>query len=112
MSKYFFDIKGLGLLSSLFRFFFFFVITVIAEVRSKEFELTFKRISILCLLLVVLPSLMVWNHVGFFLDDIFYPEWKNQLVEKPLFIVGNARSGTTWFHRLIASDSNTFTSFR
>lgn len=33
-------------------------------------------------------------------------------MESPLFIVGNARSGTTWLHRLITADSNRFTTMR
>ncbi len=35
---------------------------------------------------------------------------KNQPIEKPLFILGNLRSGSTFFHRLLSRDSETFTS--
>jgi hypothetical protein len=46
----------------------------------------------------------------FFLDDIFFPGHKTQPIEKPLFILGNLRSGSTFLHRLLSRDSETFTS--
>ena len=46
----------------------------------------------------------------FALDDIFFPAYKNHPVEKPLFITGNFRSGSTFLHRLLSRDSETFTS--
>lgn len=108
----FFQIKDLGFLSSLLRFYVFFSRVIVAEFQSEDFTMSFKRISILIFLLFVLPGLIIWNHVGFYLDDIFYPDWKGEQVHRPLFIVGNARSGTTWLHRLIALDEATFTTFR
>jgi hypothetical protein len=108
----FFDLSSLGLLSSLLRFYIFFTRVVWAELHSTEFELSAKRILILLVLFLVLPSLIVWNHIGFFFDDIFFPDWRHQSTGEPLFIVGNARSGTTWLHRLIALDEDTFTSFK
>jgi hypothetical protein len=44
------------------------------------------------------------------LDDIFFPGYKNYQIEKPLFILGNLRSGSTFLHRLLSRDSETFTS--
>lgn len=107
-----FNVEDLGLLSSLLRFYIFFISVLHTELRSNDFLMSLKRISVLAILLFAIPSLIVWNHVGFFLDDVLYPNWKVQVVERPLFIVGNARSGTTWLHRLIALDDDTFTSFR
>ena len=46
----------------------------------------------------------------FFLDDVLFPGHKTQPIEKPLFIVGNLRSGSTFLHRLLSRDSETFTS--
>jgi len=46
----------------------------------------------------------------FFLDDILFPGYKTQPIEKPLFILGNLRSGSTFLHRLLSRDSETFTS--
>jgi hypothetical protein len=46
----------------------------------------------------------------FFLDDLLFPGHKTQPVEKPLFILGNLRSGSTFLHRLLSRDTETFTS--
>jgi hypothetical protein len=77
------------------------------------FRFTFKRFLILGFLIWFLPTIIVWNHLGFYLDDILFPRWRETKINKPLFIVGNARSGTSWFHKLIyQSDPNIFTSFQ
>lgn len=108
----FFRSNGLGLTSSLQRFFIFYRANLRIEIADGDFTLSIKRISILAILLLLSPLLICWNHLGFFLDDVLYPNWKLQRIDDPLFLVGNARSGTTWLHRLIALDEETFTSFR
>lgn len=69
-----------------------------------------KRITFLLLFYLVWPigSLIHW--LCFFLDDILFPGHKTQPIEKPLFIIGNLRSGSTFLHRLLSRDSDTFTS--
>lgn len=73
-------------------------------------RLTRKRIIFLTLFYLIWPigSLIHW--LCFFLDDIFFPAYKNQAIEKPLFILGNFRSGSTFLHRLLSRDLETFTS--
>jgi hypothetical protein len=73
-------------------------------------RLTRRRIIFLTLFYLVWPigSLIHW--FCFFLDDIFFPAYKNQPIEKPLFILGNLRSGSTFLHRLLSRDVETFTS--
>jgi hypothetical protein len=73
-------------------------------------RLTRKRIIFLALFYLVWPigSLIHW--FCFFLDDIFFPAYKDQPIEKPLFILGNLRSGSTFLHRLLSRDVETFTS--
>lgn len=77
---------------------------------STPARLTRKRILFLLLFYTVWPigSLIHW--LCFFLDDIFFPGHKLQPIEKPLFILGNLRSGSTFLHRLLSRDSETFTS--
>jgi hypothetical protein len=58
------------------------------------------------ILFCALPVLIVWNHVGLYLDDILFDDWRTCEIDRPLFIVGNARSGTTWFHGLITNIDN------
>ena len=73
-------------------------------------RLTRKRIIFMLLFYAVWPigSLIHW--LCFFLDDIFFPGHKTQPIEKPLFILGNLRSGSTFLHRLLSRDSESFTS--
>lgn len=76
------------------------------------FLFTFKRVAIFLISVTVFTILMFWNHVGFCLDDVFFPHWRISEVKEPLFLVGNARSGTTWLHRLITLNSKRFTTMK
>jgi omega-hydroxy-beta-dihydromenaquinone-9 sulfotransferase len=78
--------------------------------KNTPAPLTRKRIIFLLLFYLVWPigSLVHW--FCFFLDDILFPAHKTQPIEKPLFILGNLRSGSTFLHRLLSRDSDTFTS--
>ena len=73
-------------------------------------RLTKKRTIFLTLFYLVWPlgSLFYW--FCFWLDDILFPAHKTQPIEKPLFILGNLRSGSTFLHRLLSRDTTTFTS--
>jgi hypothetical protein len=110
----FFTVGGTntGLVATLLRFTVCFVGTFVAELTSSVFLLRLKRLVVLAALVVLLPLLVCFTHIGFMLDDVLYPRWRQQAVERPLFLVGNARSGTTWLHRLVALDDSHFTSFR
>ena len=51
--------------------------------------------------------------VGFrALDEAFYPEYRDQKVERPVFVFANPRSGTTLAHRLISMDDEVFTTVK
>jgi len=78
--------------------------------KNTPARLTKKRILFLLLFYTVWPlgSLVHWFF--FWLDDIIFPAHKTQLLNKPLFILGNLRSGSTFLHRLLSRDSETFTS--
>jgi hypothetical protein len=78
--------------------------------KNTSAQLTRKRLIFLLFFYAVWPigSLVHW--LCFFLDDILFPGHKTQPIEKPLFIVGNLRSGSTFLHRLLSRDSETFTS--
>ena len=78
--------------------------------RNTPARLTRKRIIFLLMFYTIWPigSLVHW--LCFFLDDIFFPGHKTQTIEKPLFIIGNLRSGSTFLHRLLSRDTVAFTS--
>ncbi len=74
-------------------------------------RLTRKRVIFLALFYTVWPLVTLFNWICFGLDDIFFPAYKKQPIEKPLFIVSNYRSGSTFLHRMLSQDKN-FTSMR
>jgi hypothetical protein len=80
--------------------------------KSKDTpaHLTRKRIIFLLLFYTVWPVGQLMHRLFFFLDDMLFPGHKTQPIEKPLFILGNLRSGSTFLHRLLSRDSETFTS--
>jgi hypothetical protein len=52
------------------------------------------------------------SFVALALDYVFFPGFRRVEVRKPIFIVGNGRSGTTHMHRLLSGDEDRFTYFR
>jgi hypothetical protein len=71
-----------------------------------------KRLAIHLGLLVFLTGLAAFNAVFLLLDPVFFPRLRSLDSEDPVFIVGNARSGTTLFHRLLCGDRERFAFFR
>ena len=78
--------------------------------KNTTARLTRKRFIFLALFYIVWPVGMAIHWLCFGLDDILFPGYKNHQIEKPLFILGNLRSGSTFLHRLLSRDSETFTS--
>jgi hypothetical protein len=78
--------------------------------KNTTARLTRKRFIFLALFVIVWPIGMLIHWFCFWLDDIFFPDYKNHPIEKPLFILGNLRSGSTFLHRLLSRDTETFTS--
>ena len=78
--------------------------------KNTPARLASKRAKFLLLFYLIWPvgTLVIW--FCFFLDDILFPAYKAQPIEKPLFILGNLRSGSTFLHRLLSRDTETFTS--
>ncbi len=67
-------------------------------------RLTPKRFFILLFIFLAYP---IWHfsiRLAYGLDQLFYPDIKNQDIDQPIFIIGNFRSGTTLLHRLLAKD--------
>jgi omega-hydroxy-beta-dihydromenaquinone-9 sulfotransferase len=69
------------------------------------------RSRMLVKLLIGIPLMYLIHAFFFFLDKILFPGLWLQKIEKPVFIIGHARSGTTLMHRLLASDSQRFNYF-
>jgi len=71
-----------------------------------------RRLAIHLGLLVLLTIWAIVNAFFLILDPIFFPRLRSLSIKDPVFIVGNARSGTTLFHRLLCQDSKRFAYFR
>jgi hypothetical protein len=78
--------------------------------KNTTARLTRKRLIFLILFYLVWPTGMLIHWLFFWLDDILFPAYKNHPIERPLFILGNLRSGSTFLHRLLSRDAETFTS--
>lgn len=46
------------------------------------------------------------------LDEQLYPEYRQQKIERPVFVFANPRSGTTLTHRLLSMDEESFTTVK
>jgi len=56
------------------------------------------------------PVYSAFTHLTMALDPLLYPDLDDVEVEKPVFILGHPRSGTTFFHRLM-TQTNEFPVF-
>lgn len=90
-------------MASLYRLYTFMIRCFYIELTTgrKSFRSSIKRAVIATALFMILPSLLIWNHLGLALDNILFPNWSLEKLNSPVFLVGNARSGTTWLHRLL-----------
>ena len=79
--------------------------------EGRLMPLTPKRFLLQCLFVPAMFYGKLQHSVVFFLDDIFFPGYRTIEVKEPVFLVGIARSGTTFLHRLLAEDTEHFTTF-
>lgn len=63
-----------------------------------------KRALVVALGAPLLIGLAGLHWLGFVLDELLFPGYRRIRVERPVFIVGIPRSGTTFLHRLLARD--------
>lgn len=68
-------------------------------------RLSAKRIFLLLFLFFVFPIWNLYIRIGLVLDKLLFPEFLAVEFEDPVFIIGNYRSGSTFFHRLILRDT-------
>jgi hypothetical protein len=60
---------------------------------------------------IYLPAeFLIWS--GLWLDEVFYPSYRQTNISQPVFIIGNPRSGTTFLQRLLAKDGKNFLSMK
>ena len=57
------------------------------------------------------PAALCLDHVCGALDHLFFPSYRDQKIESPVFIMGHPRSGSTFLHRFLHG-TNEFVCFR
>ncbi|MCD4753990.1 MAG: sulfotransferase [Anaerolineaceae bacterium] len=80
------------------------------KAKGQHYRLTPKRIAALTIFVLLYIPAEIINWICFGLDEILFPKYRQQQIEKPIFIIGNPRSGTTFLHTLMHKDEGTFTS--
>ena len=71
------------------------------------------RLLVLLLFLPAFLLLQLFNWTGLLLDEVLFRGYRRIAVREPWFVLGVPRSGTTFMHRLLASDpaSTTFSTW-
>jgi len=95
-----------------FRLFWRMAVRSLFQSKQTYGKLTRKRITFLFIFYVIWPPWSLFTWLCLLLDDLLFPAYKQQPIEKPLFILGNFRSGSTFLHRLLSRDADMFTSLR
>jgi len=95
-----------------YKLFFKLTAQVVFQHRAVYGPLTPKRIKRLLFWYTVMPLHHLFTALCFQLDHLFFPAFRRQKVERPLFILSNFRSGSTLLHRLLAQDTDNFTAMR
>lgn len=60
---------------------------------------------------VVLQVRQAISAVTMGLDNVFFPAYRKKPIDRPIFIVGNPRSGTTFLHRLLLGAGDELAAF-
>ena len=71
-----------------------------------------KRLLVHFMVLTLLSVWAPYHAICMELDKVFFPRYKKTQIKNPVFIVGNARSGTTLFQRLLSEDEDNFIYFK
>lgn len=66
----------------------------------------------LAVLLPLLGAVQLGHWMALALDCVLFPDFKDTRVNRPFFIVGIPRSGTTHLHRVLSRDENRFTTLK
>jgi len=71
-----------------------------------------RRLLVLPVFTLLFLALQTVHWVGFLLDEIFFRGYHRVEVREPLFVVGMPRSGTSFLQRVLAEDTERFTTLR
>jgi omega-hydroxy-beta-dihydromenaquinone-9 sulfotransferase len=71
-----------------------------------------RRLRFLLLFWLLFPWIFAVGQLTMALDHLLFPGFRDVKVQRPIFIVGQPRTGTTYLYRTLAKDTGSFTCFR
>jgi hypothetical protein len=77
--------------------------------RPSHARWTFRRAFVMTGFLPMILLGQTFHWLCLWLDDVLFRGWRSVEVREPVFILGIPRSGTTFLHRVMAKDSDNFT---
>ena len=80
--------------------------------KGTHARFTARRFRVMAVFLPILFLGQLIHWIGFLLDDVFFRGYRKIAIKDPVFIVGIPRSGTSLLHRVMAQDTERFTSFK
>ncbi len=84
----------------------------VIRTRGSHRRLTAHRTGALMVFWILFIPHQIFTRICLLLDNLFFPRWRKIPVVRPLFITGLFRSGTTFLHRLMAGDNQTFNALK
>ncbi len=69
---------------------------------------TVRRFFVGLLYIFTVTVVGLLNAVSRFIDEILFPNYKKIEIHRPIFIISNPRSGTTFLHRIMCNDQDRF----
>lgn len=79
-------------------------------ILAEPFRL--KRAAFLWTVFAGLSLLSIVNVICLALDRVFFPGYRDTKIDRPIFVVGNGRSGTTHIQRILTADADRFSYFK
>lgn len=95
-------------LHSLWQYFHLIVTTFIP--RKGQPLPSWRRVGVMLVFVPLFGLVQMIHWIGFWLDELFYRDYRKVSIKKPVFVLGVPRSGTTFLHRVL-SDEPGFTTF-
>lgn len=77
---------------------------LVRSLPTEGWQNIWKRIPLFLFMWFILGVLGLMHGIGFLLDNIFFSGYRQLVVNKPVFIIGIPRSGTTHLQRVLAHD--------
>jgi hypothetical protein len=70
-----------------------------------------KRWLVILFVFPLFGLIQLVHWLALLLDEVLFPGYRNVSVERPIFVIGIPRSGTTFLHRVLAQESERFSTF-